>query len=74
MDGETNYLLDRLIEHMRPETILLWDLDGTRLSISAEMMKEIAERAWAAKTEEEGQQIITKFLKEVKEGKITPYD
>ncbi len=73
MDGETNYLLDRLIEHMRPETILLWDLDGTPLSISAEMMKEIAERAWAAKTQEEGQQIIKKFLNEVKEGKITPY-
>ena len=68
-----NDLLDRLIEHMRPATTLVWDVDGTCVSVSAEMLIEIVERARAANSKEVGEQMVTRFLRDVREGKITPY-
>jgi len=37
------------------------------------MLMEIVERAEAANSKEEGKQMITRFLRDVREGKITPY-
>ncbi len=74
MAGNGNDLLYRLTEHMRQTSILVRDMDGTYVSVSPEMLIEIAERARAANSKEEGEQMITRFLRDVREGKITPYN
>ncbi len=73
MAGNGNDLLDRLMKHMRQASTLVRDVDGTCVSVSAEMLIEIVERARAANSKEVGEQMVTRFLRDVREGKITPY-
>lgn len=73
MASNKNELLDRLMEQMRQPSTLVRDIDGTWVSVSSEMFIEIMERAKAANWEEEGKQMVSSFLRDVREGKITPY-
>jgi len=54
-------------------------LSDTRLEgnvfkpLTTRMMTELMERVEACKSEEEGNDLIDKFLKDIYEGKLTPY-
>ncbi len=74
MAGNGNDLLDRLMEQLRRASILRRNVEGTCITVSTEMLVEIEERARAINPAEQGEQMITGFLQDVIEGKITPYN
>ncbi len=75
MDDHEAYL-DYLMEEMKDEQlrILLASDDAEKyVPVSSLMLREIIQRADAASSEEEGNQIVAEFMKNVIQRKITPY-
>ena len=74
---------DELMEQMKHEVEVrkkVWDfLSDTCLEgivfkpLSSRMMTELMERLEACKSEEEGNDLVEKFFKDIYEGKLTPY-